>query len=186
MGILSRFYRLCKADMHGVMDQLEDKGLLLKQYLRDMEDNLEQKEARLAGMDSSMRAFKQALQQKQQDLAKVEADLNLALEKDKDEIARMLIRKRRTIESGLLLVQQRMSSLAEERSQLCETLDHQRLQYDHLKVKVAGFCQQAELGPIEASDLSFRDHPLCNEPTDEEVELELLQRKQSLQRGGPS
>ena len=34
MGIMTRFMRLCKADMHGVIDRLEDKGLLLKQYLR--------------------------------------------------------------------------------------------------------------------------------------------------------
>ena len=32
MGIMTRIMRLCKADLHGVMDQLEDKELLLKQY----------------------------------------------------------------------------------------------------------------------------------------------------------
>ena len=33
MSIMTRFVRIFKADIHGVMDQLEDKGLLLKQYL---------------------------------------------------------------------------------------------------------------------------------------------------------
>ena len=32
MGIFSRMVKLCTADLHGVMDQLEDKGLLLKQH----------------------------------------------------------------------------------------------------------------------------------------------------------
>ena len=44
MGITSRLIRIFKADIHGVMDQFEDKGLLLKQYLRDMEDALSDKE----------------------------------------------------------------------------------------------------------------------------------------------
>ena len=44
MGIMTRMLRLCKADVHGVMDQLEDKGLLLKQYLREMETSLGHKE----------------------------------------------------------------------------------------------------------------------------------------------
>jgi len=37
MGITTRLVRIFKADLHGVMDQLEDQGLLLKQHLRDMQ-----------------------------------------------------------------------------------------------------------------------------------------------------
>jgi len=40
MAILTRIIQLFKADIHGVMDQLEDQGLLLKQHLRDMEESL--------------------------------------------------------------------------------------------------------------------------------------------------
>ena len=40
MGILSRFFRICKSDIHGVMDLLEDRELLLKQHIRDMETAL--------------------------------------------------------------------------------------------------------------------------------------------------
>jgi hypothetical protein len=43
MAILARIIRLFKADIHGVMDQIEDQGLLLKQHLRDMEDSLVQR-----------------------------------------------------------------------------------------------------------------------------------------------
>ena len=42
MGLFSRITRLCRSDLHGVMDQLEDKNLLLKQYLREMEEALEE------------------------------------------------------------------------------------------------------------------------------------------------
>jgi phage shock protein A len=47
MGILTRIVRICKADIHGVMDHIEDQGLLLKQHLRDMEKALSEKEAGL-------------------------------------------------------------------------------------------------------------------------------------------
>ena len=50
MGIMTRFTRLCKADLHGVLDQLEDKGLLLKQSLRDMESEIGRKETKLGQM----------------------------------------------------------------------------------------------------------------------------------------
>ena len=47
MGIASRMVNIFKADVHGVVDQFEDQGLLLKQYLRDMAEALSQKEAEL-------------------------------------------------------------------------------------------------------------------------------------------
>jgi phage shock protein A len=49
MAILTRIFRLFKADIHGIMDQIEDQGLLLKQHLRDMEESLVQKEAKRSG-----------------------------------------------------------------------------------------------------------------------------------------
>ena len=49
MGIASRMVNIFKADIHGVMDQFEDRVLLLKQHLRDMAQTLNQKEADIAG-----------------------------------------------------------------------------------------------------------------------------------------
>ena len=40
MGLANRMYRIWKADIHGIMDQMEDKGLLLRQHLREMEEEL--------------------------------------------------------------------------------------------------------------------------------------------------
>ena len=50
MRIVTRIIRIFKADIHGVIDQLEDQDLLLKQYLRDMEEALHQKEAKLQNL----------------------------------------------------------------------------------------------------------------------------------------
>ena len=47
MSIATRFVRLWKADLHGVMESIEDKGLLLKQCLREMQDEVENREAAL-------------------------------------------------------------------------------------------------------------------------------------------
>jgi len=184
MGIMSRLYRLCKADAHGVMDQLEDKELLLKQYLREMEESLEQKQARLARTGATIRQVQGDLDLRREELQKLEKDLDLAVGKGKDDIARMLIRKRRTIQGGADLLAQRLQYLTDEKSHLEETLERQRLQHEELKVKVAGFCRQAELHPFETMGPPTGEHPAWKMPTEEEIELELLQRKQSLQTGG--
>ncbi|MBT8331851.1 MAG: hypothetical protein KJP06_05930, partial [Deltaproteobacteria bacterium] len=47
MALLTRLIRLFKADLHGVVDQIENQELLLKQHLRDMQTALIKKEAKL-------------------------------------------------------------------------------------------------------------------------------------------
>jgi phage shock protein A len=184
MSVFSRVFRLCKADLHGVMDQLEDKGLLLKQCLREMEESLKQKEARLDQIARAGEQIKRALARYNDETLKLEQDLELAVAKEKDEIARMLIRKRRTLQGGCGRLQRQLEALAEEKSQLAETLEKQRLQYDQLKAKAAAFCRQAEYRrfeePLESMDGAYA----WQAPSDEEIELELLQRKEAARKGG--
>ncbi len=186
MGVFSRIFRLCKADLHGVMDQLEDKSLLLKQYLREMEENLKHKEDRLEQIEGNCRQIRRELVQREQESRKLEQDLELAVRKDKDEIARMLIRKRRTLDGGSGQLQRQLEMLMEEKSRIDETLQQQRLQYDELKIKTAAFCRQAEQKQYEAPDANLGAAFAWQAPSDEEIELELLQRKEAARQGGAS
>jgi phage shock protein A len=185
MGIFSRMLRLCKADVHGVMDQLEDKSLLLKQYLREMEASLKAKETRLAKITQTCRQIQRDLSQRHEEIQKLEKDLELAIRSEKDDIAKMLIRKRRTLEGACEQLAHQIENLTEEQNHLSETLAQQRLKYDQLKLKTAAFSQQAEQCVFEkavATDASYG----WKAPTEEEIELELFQRKEALQQGGAS
>ncbi len=184
MGILSRMLRLCKADVHGVMDQLEDKSLLLRQALREMEESLKSKEHRLAQISARCRQIERELTVRREENRKLEKDLDLAITKEKDDIARMLIRKRRALQSSCDQLGGQMVGLEEEQSALSETLGKQRMQYDQLKIKTAAFCQQAENRWVEADAADIDPSYGWKAPTEEEIDLELLQRKEALAQGG--
>lgn len=187
MGVFSRIFRLCKADLHGVMDQLEDKSLLLKQYLREMEESLKYKEARMEQIDGNCRQIRRELEQRDKEAQKLELDLELAVGKEKDEIARMLIRKRRTLQGGSDQLQRQLEILMEEKNAIEETVHKQRLQYDQLKIKTAAFCRQAEQRRYEDPAANVDAAFAWQAPSDEEIELELLQRKEAAsQQGGAS
>ena len=184
MSIFSRMFRLCKADLHGVMDQLEDKGLLLKQCLREMEESLKHKEARMDQIVRAGEQIRRALARQNEESLKLEQDLELALSKEKDEIARMLIRKRRTLLCGCGQLRRQLEVLEEERAQVVETLGKQRLQYDQLKAKVAVFCRQDEHRRFEDPLGTMENAFSWQAPSEEEIELELLQRKEAARKGG--
>ena len=91
MALLTRIVRLFKADLHGVIDQIENRGLLLKQHLRDMQGALMQKEARLNQICRARDLARQDYEKGDKECKRLEADLKAALENDKDDIGRMLI-----------------------------------------------------------------------------------------------
>jgi len=79
MAIMTRLLRLWKADMHGVMDQLEDKALLLKQCLREMETSLRQKQARLEQLRRNLEQLVNDQTLRLQEQEKLETDIALAV-----------------------------------------------------------------------------------------------------------
>ena len=179
MGIMTRMMRLCKADVHGVMDQLEDKELLLKQYLREMEAGLDIKAQQVRGLTQHLERLADRIAAHGQEAEKLEQDLTLALRKEKEEIARMLIRKRRTLSGATGQMKHQAETLTQEKEQLCQTLAEQRLQYETLKVKADAYGRRVKDGPWD--DVG----PLGTvEVDDAEIELELLERKEALQKGG--
>ncbi len=47
MALINRISRLFKADFHAVLDQIEEPEMLLKQAIREMEDDLAETEQRI-------------------------------------------------------------------------------------------------------------------------------------------
>ena len=184
MGIMTRMFRLWKADLHGVMDQLEDKGLLIKQYLREMENDLQQKEGRREHLKKSCCQVERDMGQRQQEMDKLAKDLDLAVGKDKDDIARMLIRKRRSLETTCIQLKQQQNLLAEEQQKLDGVVNQQRLQYDQFKIKADAYFRQTKDYGQDEEIVDIRGLGNLQCPSEEEIELELLQRKEALAQGG--
>lgn len=184
MGIMTRMLRLCKADVHGVMDQLEDKGLLLKQYLREMETSLGQKEHQVSALTQRIGQLASQIARHIDEMDKLEGDLTLALEREKDDIARMLIRRRRVFEIATSHLREQIETMTQEKTQLSETLANQRLQYETLSAKAGSFCRQTTDRLFETASHPRAGTIFSVDPGDEEIELELLRRKEALQKGG--
>jgi phage shock protein A len=184
MGIMTRMLRLWKADVHGVMDQLEDKGLLLKQYLREMENSLQEKAARCEQLMQTCRQIERDLRLRREDMDKLAKDLDLAVVKSKDDIARMLIRKHRSLQAACSHLKEQQDVLHEERQKLEGVIGQQSLEYDQCKIKAEAYFRQVKDRQPDEAFPGLRGMGEFQFPTEEEIELELLQRKEVVTRGG--
>ena len=180
MGIITRVVKIFKADIHGVMDQFEDQGLLLKQYLRDMEEALNQKEAKLARKIALRNQAQKEHDKYDQQYHTLDHDLTVAVQRGKDNIARMLIRKTKPLGSLCDELAGQLATLDEEISLFKEHLSEQRLQYEQLKIRSAEYFHRTEMQGQEKDMLNIIPNNLSGKLSEDEIELELLKRKEAL------
>ena len=183
MGIMKRFMRLCKADIHGVMDQLEDRGLLLKQHLRDMAEEIGRKEANLRQMVAFREQTQRAYERYTEECEKLDRDIEAAISKDKDDIARLLIKKFKPLASHCDELSRLIQSSEQEIKQFRECVEKQRFQYDQIQLRSKQYLHRLEREEWERT-LPTTSRPMVNEdPSEGEVELELLKRKEASNGG---
>lgn len=183
MGILSRAVRLCKADLHGVMDQMEDKELLLKQHLREMQAVIAGRQARIDQLEDAMGMAQRDLSRYKKQVQALEDDLDLAVARDKDDIARMLIRKRYPMRQCIANMETRLKSLTGELAEEQQRLAAQTMTYDDIRHRVASVREPSLKTKGMLGGVSIKDAPGPSEPSDEEIEWELFQRKEAAGSG---
>ena len=180
MGIMKRVVKIFKADVHGVMDQLEDQGLLLKQHLREMSEALNRKEVHLNRLLAILKQSQQEYDKYQQQSKTLEQDLAVAIQRNKDDIARMLIKKIKPLDSLRDEIAERIKQLDEEYSYSQDQLDQQRLRYERLKHRSADYFQKTPIRQLRRNPAHIDEIDNYGELSEEEIELELLKRKEAL------
>jgi len=183
MGILSRVVRLCKADLHGVMDQMEDKELLLKQHMREMQAVIADRQARIDQLEAVLGRAQKDMMRYNKHVQALAEDRDRAVAGNKDDIARLLIRKLHPLRLTVAHMEARIKSLTDERVEAQERLAAQTMTYDAIRLRVAAVRERSRsaIGMLEALPTggAWRQQ----EPSEEEIEWELFQRKEATGSG---
>ena len=180
MALINRISRLFKADFHAVLDQIEEPGQLLKQAIRDMEDDLSNTEQRIALCTHDQEALSVRKRELESAITDIDTQLDLCFESEKDELAKSLIKKK--LEAERLLKRLDAKHAANEKY-----LDEQRAKFDENKATLESLRQKAELfaqripahgnNGSEFDDIAW----MAREMTvgDDEVEIAYLREKSS-------
>ncbi len=166
MKWFDRFQMLVKADAHAVLEQLEEKSLLVKQHLREAELELDRKRARCEAFEEEERSLGEEAARLGDEIRALDEDVELALSGGKEELARFAVRRllpKRRAESELT---RRRGEIADARERLEATLRDQEAHLEELKRTARTKLAQASEAPTPEPAAA-----------DEEVELELLRRR---------
>lgn len=176
MRLLHRMGFQLRADAHGVLDEIEDRALVMKQHLREAEIELDRKRAHLEMQGDEAQRLAESRERIAREIARLDADVELALRGGEDDLARFCLRQllplRRTREALAL----RLELLARERASCGERLERQTHALEQLRERV-----RVRLEVLEA------DWPGAPEAAagvaDEEIEIELLRRRRETLAG---
>jgi len=178
MALINRISRLVKADFHAVLDQIEEPEQLLRQAIRDMEDDLAETEQRISLCARDQETFSVRKNELEASIADIDEQLDLCFESGKEDLAKNLIRKKLEVERLLKRLGARSSanekSIAERRAAFAEN----SAILDSLRQKAELFAQRPPArvdGAADYGDAAWMAREL--NVGEDEVEIAFLREK---------
>ncbi len=175
MALVTRIARLFRADLHAVLDRIEEPEVVLRQAVREMEDALAQDLRRLESLRLEQGRLATSDCGIEETLQGIEEELDVCFSAGKEDLARVLLRRR-------LEAQQLRAVLARRRTALEEGLSTLEARMREQRNRLEATRRQADL-------LAKPDNPVVDEGTGipewprftvsaEDVEVALLREKQ--------
>lgn len=173
MALINRVSRLFRADLHAVLDRIEEPDVLLKQAVREMEDELGRDEQRI----KVLRHEHAQIVARETDVAhstsEIEEELDVCFESGKTDLARALIKRKLESQRFRKLLSRKRDGLQAALIGLEARLDENRARLESMRQKAELMTEDSESHPVEDNwtvpDITVRD---------EEVEVAFLREKQ--------
>lgn len=176
MTLIARAARLFKADLHAVLDRVEEPDLVLQQAIREMEEDLAQDRRRLETVRTQERQIADRDGEVERSLTGIAEELDVCFAAGKEDLCRALLRRR-------LEAERLRAGLAHQRAGVQERLERLAKRVDEHGSQLEAMRQKAELlapsppsrtgepsvgAPWEVADVRIRD---------EEVEVAFLREQ---------
>lgn len=172
MAIINRLSRLFRADMHEVLDRLEQPDVLLRQSIREMEESLSFAAQQIQLREAEHIKLEQRQASINVELSKIIAEIELCFQLNNLALARILLRKKLEQEKLSALLQQAEANLKAALNRDKKTWEEQQGRLESLKQKAETLALLAERDSLSAT----REESIS--VTDAEIELALLREQQ--------
>ena len=136
MALISRVSRLLRADLHAVLDHLEEPDVLLRQAVREMEQALADDAARLARLRREHEHLSRRGEDLERAITGIDGELDLCFDAGEHDLARTLCRRKLETAQLLETVARRRDDTARELGALERRIGEQRNRLDSVRQEV--------------------------------------------------
>ncbi len=177
MALITRVSRLFRADVNAVLDRMEEPEILLKQAVREMEEELAREEQQSKLIDLELKQVSTRKEDLEARLGEIDEELDLCFDTGNDDLARVLLRRK--LESERFV-----KFLARKREELQGVVDRLDSRIEENCARLEGMRQKAELlAGQESGDeagASWAEPEFTRQfaVTDDDIELAYLREQQ--------
>lgn len=176
MAIVNRISRLLQADLHAVLDSIEEPHALLKQAVREMEEELVRLEQRVKSLFNECELMVQRETDLQQSLEQIDDELNLCFESGNDDLARSLVRRKLELQKILKSSKRKREATQKQFGEAKSQLEENRTRFESMKQKAEILEEEYAAGQVgDGGGVSCLMPEL--DISDDEVEVALLREK---------
>jgi phage shock protein A len=173
MALITRFSRLFRADLHAVLDRIEEPDVILRQAVREMEEEIAADEQRHKLLAHEHKQLVTRQSDLQQSISRAQDELAVCLDADNDDLARSLLKRKLEAERLLQFIARQQQALSQRVTELTTRLQQNRARLTAMQQKLELLVSEdrryAGDESVAAPDFSVRD---------EDVEVALLREKQ--------
>jgi phage shock protein A len=171
MTLIARLSRLFQADMHAVLEKIEEPGLLLKQAIREMEESITSDDRQIRCWEYEQQQLANKHDRLAASLSDMEGQLSLCFKSNKDDLARSLVKRKLETQQAKQLLNEKIAVLEEKTSRLTLQLTEHKAQLTGMKQKAEAFLDENRISPThwDIPPVAVRD---------EDVEVAFLFEKQ--------
>lgn len=172
MTLINRMARLFKADMHGILDWLEEPEAVLKQAVRDMETTIDTAEQAVAALVRKEAQLQAAVNTLTTAITELDHHIDLCFDEANEALARTFVSKKLATEKRLAAARYMAAEVAARKEAQQRQIAIQRQQLKAIVDKMQLFVEHAsswsEQEAAERGDYSVAD---------EEVEVAFMREK---------
>ena len=177
MALITRVSRLFRADINAVLDRIEEPGMLLKQAVREMEEELARDEQRLKAMQLEHAQICARSAELDRAIEGFEQELDVCFASGEEELARGVIRRKLETQRLATLLARRQQTIQESSAALSAQVEENRTRLESMRQKSEILAEEAIVARGDetwsAGDCVVRQ---------EEVDVALLREKQKRNR----
>ena len=135
MGIFRRMKTIVLAEVNEQIDRWEDPVAMTKQYLRELEEQLERGRQALAQQWVAEQRYETLIAQAEATIEKRSRQAKLALERNEEAVAKLALRDKLLYEKKLEAYKQQYDAIKAKTAEVANRLNQLRERYDELAAK---------------------------------------------------
>lgn len=177
MALITRLSRLFRADIHAVLDRIEEPDVLLRQAVREMEEALVQDEKYLKVLRHETERMLAREMDLDRSLREIEAELDLCFDSGREDLARTLIKRKLEAQRFRAFLSRKREVSEKTAAALKTRIEENRVRLDGMRQKTEVLTEDRAARHTEngfgVPDIAVRD---------EDVEVAFLGEKQKRSR----